>query len=649
MPPVSKPKVTTPKLNFWETLRSSVVPMRQLLPYLKPYRTRFFIGLALGAAFGILSGLLPLVLREVMVLVPHGSEKKVQTAPTAVRAPAAAPTTWTGRLTQPFRAKMDAITASRNNHTGPRIDSAIFLCALIPFIMIVRGALAYFSSYFMAWVSLRILSDLRDDVFHHIMRQSLDFFHKNKSGDLISRVYNDPRMAQMALSTITSDLVTQPIAILVSVSVLFYLDWKFALISLCLFPLCLLPVIYYGKKIRNEGSGEEDSASAMMVILQESFAGIRVIKSLARERHQVGEFKVSNVKQFHQSFRTRQSLEAVGPLVEAVSAVAAGLTIFYVWYSGISASTFLAMLAGLFMLYDPVKKLSRIHLTMQRTFGATGKIFEILQQKPAVEDRPDAITLENVNGTLSFEDVTFAYRKDRPAVSNITTHFEAGKYYALVGASGAGKSTLMGLILRFYDPKTGVIRLDGHDIRDLAQNSLREQIGVVTQETFLFHDTIANNIRYGRFEASDEEVIQAAKLAHADAFIVAQPKGYATVIGDKGCNISGGQQQRIAIARALLKNAPILLLDEATSALDSESELMIQSALELLASGKTVIAIAHRLSTILKADKIIVMDQGRIVEEGSHEELLAESVIYRRLYNIQFRNNEAAPDLAILT
>ncbi len=642
---IKKAKPKKPKPTFWQTMRSSAKPIRQLMPYLRPYRGRFILGLLLGAAFGIVSGLLPLVLREVMTVVPGGAGPKkpaVAAAPPVVIIKDKHGVPKLSSLIEDLKSK--AFHSYDNmkvrDTTGPKIDAVLQLCAAIPFIIILRGLLAYYSSYFMAWVSLRVLSDLRDDVYQHIMKQSLDFFHKNKSGDLISRVFNDPRMAQMALSTISSDLVTQPVAIVMSVSVLMVLDWKFTLISLCLFPLCLLPVIVYGKRIRKGGGNEEDSAAGMMVILQESFAGIRVIKSLAREKHQVQEFARSNLDQFHQSFKIRQSIEAVGPLVEGVSAIGAGLTIYYVWYSGISIATFMAMLTGLFLLYDPMKKLSRIHVTMQRTFGATSKIFEILQSEPLVQDRPNAVAITDAAGNLRFNDVTFSYRKDRFAVSDVSFNFESGKYYALVGESGAGKSTLMSLILRFYEPKKGTIELDGRDIRDITQTSLREQIGVVTQETFLFHDTIANNIRYGRFNATDEEVVQAAKLAHADEFITEQPKGYQTVIGDKGCMISGGQQQRLAIARALLKNAPVLLLDEATSALDSESELAIQSALELLASGRTVIAIAHRLSTILKADKILVMKDGRIVEVGTHEELLAESTIYRRLYNIQFRNNE---------
>ncbi|MEO7932309.1 MAG: ABC transporter ATP-binding protein [Chthoniobacterales bacterium] len=647
MSDLKKPKAKKPKPTFAQTLRSSAKPVRQLLPYLRPYRGRFILGLLLGAAFGVVNGLLPLVMREVMTIVPGGKGQKSEMVASATIAPPK------DKLPKGSTLYEKARTAMVNKYeklkvkdtTGPKIDSALTLCAAIPFIMILRGLLSYFSSYFMAWVSLRVLSDLRDDVYKHVMKQSLDFFHKNKSGDLISRVYNDPRMAQMALSTISSDLVTQPIAILMAVSVLVFIDWKFTLISLCLFPLCLLPVLHYGRRVRKGGGTEEDSASGMMVILQESFAGIRVIKSLARERHQIEKFAESNLEQFHQSFRIRQTVEAVGPMVESVSAIGAGVTIFYVWYSGISVATFISMLMGLFLLYDPMKKLSRIHVTMQRTFGATAKIFDILDSKPLVLDRPNAVAISHAKGHLSFNDITFAYRKDRNAVVDIQFDFEAGKYYALVGESGAGKSTMMALILRFYEPNSGFIQLDGRDIRDITQTSLREQIGVVTQETFLFHDTIANNIRYGRFEATDEEVIQAAKLAHADEFIIEQPNGYQTVIGDKGCMISGGQQQRLAIARALLKNAPILLLDEATSALDSESELAIQSALELLASGRTVIAIAHRLSTILKADKIIVMKDGRIAEVGSHEELLTESTIYRRLYNIQFRNSDMPADL----
>jgi len=292
-----------------------------------------------------------------------------------------------------------------------------------------------------------------------------------------------------------------------------------------------------------------------------------------------------------------------------------------------------------------VKKLSRIHLVMQQCFNATHNIFEILNRKPLIQDRPDAVDISGSTGDIEIENVTFRYRPGLPAaLRGIDLHIEPGRYYALVGSSGAGKSTILSLLLRFYEPEGGVIKLDGRDINAIKQNSLREQIGMVSQETFLFHDSILNNIRYGRMDATKEEVLEAAKQAYAHDFIMLQPNGYETVIGDKGCLLSGGQQQRVSIARALLKNAPVLLLDEAMSALDSEAEREIQAALDRLSEGRTVIAIAHRLSTVLKADQIVVMDKGEIREMGTHRELLETSTIYRKLYDLQF--NVQAEDLA---
>jgi len=383
----------------------------------------------------------------------------------------------------------------------------------------------------------------------------------------------------------------------------------------------------------------------MMSILQESFAGIRVIKAFAREEYEAQHFDSLSKEQFRSAVRVRKAIEIVSPMVEAVAAVGVGLALFYVWYTHLSAAKFLALLAGIFMLYDPVKKLSRIHLVMQQCFNATHNIFEILNRKPLIQDRPDAVDISGSTGDIRIENVTFRYRPGLPAaLGGIDLHIEPGRYYALVGSSGAGKSTLLSLLLRFYEPEGGVIRLDSRDISTIKQNSLREQIGMVSQETFLFHDSILNNIRYGRMDATREEVVEAAKQAYAHDFIMLQPSGYETVIGDKGCLLSGGQQQRVSIARALLKNAPVLLLDEAMSALDSEAEREIQAALDRLSEGRTVIAIAHRLSTVLKADQIVVMDKGEIREMGTHRELLVTSTIYRKLYDLQF--NVQAEDLA---
>jgi subfamily B ATP-binding cassette protein MsbA len=348
--------------------------------------------------------------------------------------------------------------------------------------------------------------------------------------------------------------------------------------------------------------------------------------------------------QFSQMMRIIRATEITGPLVETIAAVGVGLALLYVYAANLSVGRFFGLITGIFILYDPIKTLSKIQIVMQNSITATSAIFALLDSDPTVRDAPDAVKLTSTSGRIDFENVTFRYANTvTDAISNLTFQIEPGKSYALVGASGAGKSTILSLILRLYDPTSGAVKIDGRDLRSVTQKSLREQIGLVTQETFLFHDTIFNNIQFGRLDATPEEVQEAARAAYAHDFILAQPKGYETTIGDKGCLLSGGQQQRLAIARAVLKNAPILLLDEATSSLDSESEQIIQKALAELAAGRTVIAIAHRLSTVLSADQIIVMDGGHIKEVGTHAELLDKSGYYRRLYDHQFNRIHEEP------
>ncbi len=598
-----------------EFVRLLVGPYRDLFPFLKPHLGRFIPALAFGALFGLISGLLPLVLSHVNSQVfPQGKNKADMLS--------------------------DAV-----NGTGAGINSVLLVCSLIPFIFVLRSLCDYLNSYYMAWVALRVLADIRCKLYGHILQQSLEFFNRERSGNLISRVANDTRVAQTALTSISSDLIKQPLTIISAFAVLIHLDWKFTLVSLFLFPVCMVPIVYYGKRVRRQGKLEEEKVGSMMSILQESFAGIRVIKAFAREEREAKHFATLSKEQFRSGIRVRKAIEIVSPMVEAVAAIGVGLALFYVWYTHLSAAKFLALLAGIFMLYDPVKKLSRIHLVMQQCFNATHNIFEILNRKPSIQDRPDAVEISGSTGEIQLENVTFRYRPGLPAaLRGFDLHIEPGRYYALVGSSGAGKSTILSLLLRFYEPEAGVIKLDGRDINTIKQSSLREQIGMVSQETFLFHDSILNNIRYGRLNATKEEVTEAARQAYAHDFIMLQPNGYETVIGDKGCLLSGGQQQRVSIARALLKNAPVLLLDEAMSALDSEAEREIQAALDRLSEGRTVIAIAHRLSTVLKADQIVVMDRGEIREMGTHRELLDTSTIYRKLYDLQF--NVQAEDLA---
>jgi len=615
---MSEPQAAPKKPSFWQTLRTGWGPYKRLYAYVKPYRWRFALGLGLGFAFGVANGCIPLVIGKVTSAVFQGGGP-------------ASP--------QQFADNPSLLNA------GPKINSILLTCLLIPLVMGVRSLCAYGNAVLMQWVSNRAITDVRIQLFNKMVRHSMDFFNKMPSGFLMSRITNDTRGMQMALSTISSDLFKQPVAIVTGIVVLLYMDWRFTLVTLVLFPVCLVPIILYGRKARKSVQHQYEDLGQMVMTMQETFAGIRVIKSFAREKHQQDSFVRSNQLLFDNMMRVIKAMEATGPIVELLAACGVGLALLYIYISNLSAARFIALNAGIFLLYDPIKTLSRLHIVMQQSIQATAEIFSILDSKATVQDAPDAKPLMHCQGLIEFNDATFRYANTvTNAVSNLQLRIEPGKSYALVGASGAGKSTILSLILRFYDPTSGVVRIDGHDLRTVTQNSLREQIGLVTQETFLFHDTIFKNIQFGRLDATAEEVFAAARVAYAHDFIMAQPQGYETTIGDKGCMLSGGQQQRLAIARALLKNAPILLLDEATSALDSESEKQIQMALEVLSAGRTVIAIAHRLSTILSADQIVVMDQGFIKDIGTHSELLAKSVYYRRLYDMQFnRQGETLP------
>ena len=613
---MSDAKPAKKKQSFWQTLRAASGPYRRLLGYVKPYKVRFIVGLLLGFAYGGVSSLLPLAISRVTGTIFHGAAPN----PTDLRS------------------NLGALD------TGPKINSIVLICLAIPAIMTLRSLCSYGNTYCMQWVSNKVVTDIRGQLFNKMVRSSMDFFNKMRSGLLISRITNETRVVQMALTAVSSDIFKQPVLIVGAISVLFLMDWKFTLITLVLFPTCLLPLRIYGRRARKALRGQFEGMGEMVVTMQETFAGIRVIKSFAREAHQEKEFKRSNQMQFSQMMRIIRSMEATGPLVETIAAIGVGLALLYVYAANLSAGRFFGLISGIFILYDPIKTLSKLQIVMQQSIAATTAIFALLDTEPTVQDSPDASKLTSATGRIDFENVTFRYANTvTDAVSNLTLHIEPGKTYALVGASGAGKSTILSLILRLYDPTSGAVKIDGRDLRSVTQKSLREQMGLVTQETFLFHDTIFSNIQFGRLDATPEEVREAARAAYAHDFIVAQPKGYETVIGDKGCLLSGGQQQRLAIARAVLKNAPILLLDEATSSLDSESEQQIQKALAELATGRTVIAIAHRLSTVLSADQIIVMDGGHIKEIGTHAELLEKSGYYRRLYDHQFNRIQDEP------
>src|SRR5438309_6059703 len=491
---MSGAKAARTKQSVWETLRAASGSYRRLYSYVKPYKMRFILGLALGLAYAAVTNLLPLAIARVTSAVFHGAAPK----PGAI---------------------------SSNLHvldTGPKINSIVLVCLAIPAIMTVRSLCSYGSSYCMQWVSNKVVTDIRAQLFSKMVRQSMDFFNKARSGFLISRITNDTRIMQMALTTVGSDVFKQPVTIVGAISALLLMDWKFTVVTLILFPTCLLPLRIYGRRAKKAVQNEQEGMAQMVVTMQETFAGIRVIKSFAREAYQEKEFKRSNQMQFSQMMRMIRSMEAVGPLVEIIAAIGVGMALLYVYAANLSVGRFFGLFSGIFILYDPIKTLSRIHIVMQRSVAAMSAIFSILDSRPTVEDAPNAGTLSSSEGRIDFENVTFRYANTaRDALSNVTLHIEPGKTHALVGASGAGKSTILSLILRLYDPTTGAVKIDGTDLRSVTQKSLREQMGLVTQETFLFHDSIFNNIQLGRLGATPEDIYAASQAASAQDFIMA--------------------------------------------------------------------------------------------------------------------------------
>ncbi|MGD0016795.1 MAG: ABC transporter ATP-binding protein, partial [Verrucomicrobiia bacterium] len=470
-----------------------------------------------------------------------------------------------------------------------------------------------------------------------------------RSGDLISRVTNDVGLIQRVVTTVVEDFVKQPFVFLGALGGLLYLDWKMTFVALILFPACIIPVIKFGRKTRNATRAAQQHLASLVSVLQEAIAGLRVVKAFNAEQRETEDFRKLSGKVFSQQMRVVRSSALLRPIIGMLAALGTASVFIYAYRQHMTGGILIGVAVGLYFLYDPVKKLSRVHLVIQESLSASDRIFQLLDRQPSVAEAPAARALPPFRRAIRFENVSFGYPHTGSNGANgvdvlrdINLDIPAGSVVALVGSSGAGKTTLINLILRFYDPTGGAIKIDGVDIRTVTFKSLRDQIGLVTQETFLFNDTVTNNIAYGKPGASMEEIVSAAKRAHADQFIEQMPQRYDTLAGDAGVKVSGGQRQRIAIARAILRNPPILLLDEATSALDTESERVVQAALDELMWGDrqrgrhTMLVIAHRLSTVQHADQIVVLDEGRIVERGTHAELIALGNLYKKLHDLQF-------------
>ena len=515
-----------------------------------------------------------------------------------------------------------------------------FISVSIVVVFAIRGVFYYGQSYLVSYIGQRVVVDVREVMFRKFQRMPMEYFDKHQTGETMSYLTNDVGAIQSALVDNLIEMFTEGAILIGSIVMMFYLDWKLTLLTLITVPLVGVSMRIFGKKIKSTSRIIQEKLADITSLLQESISSIRVVKSFVREKYEIDRFRVENELNFKATIDNVKITSLLTPTVEFLAAVA---VTFIVWFGGyevvngiISAGALVAFLTYAVNLANPVKRLSRIYGRLQKAMAAIDRIFGVLDLPETVNDKLNAIELPKVKGNVKVENVTFSYDGIHNALENVSFEVLPGQMIAFVGPSGAGKSTIANLIPRFYDVTEGSIKIDGFDIRDVKVDSLREQIGIVPQETLLFSTTVMENIRYGRLDATDEEVIAAAKAANADKFIRELPEGYQTKIGERGLNLSGGQRQRMAIARAMLKNPQILILDEATSALDTESEKIVQSALDDLMVGRTSFVIAHRLSTIFAADKIFVIDKGKICEQGTHKELLELGGVYSNLYNIQF-------------
>ncbi len=520
-------------------------------------------------------------------------------------------------------------------------DMLIWIPIAVIVIYMIKGICNYTQTILMSFIGQRIVADLRNNLYRQMQLQSLSFFTINPTGILMSRITNDVGYVQGAVSEAVTSLLKDSFTLICLVFVIFYRDWQLAIIAMFVFPLTIYPISRFGKKMRNIATRTQVTMGSLTTLLQETISGTRIVKAFSMEEYENQRFAKENEHLFKLALKSVSVSAISSPFMEFLGGIGIATIIFYGGYQvikGVSTpGTFFSFLTALIMLYEPVKRLTNVNNTIQQGIAGAKRVFSIIDTIPDIRNDARAVDLPKISRGIDIKNVTFRY-EEAPVLKNIDISIKAGEVVAFVGMSGGGKTTLVNLIPRFYDVTEGRILIDGHDIRDVTIESLRGQIGIVTQQTILFNDTVRNNIAYGNIEKTEEDIIRAAKAANAHDFIMNLPKGYDTIIGEQGAKLSGGERQRISIARALLKDAPILILDEATSSLDTEAEIEVQDALENLMKGRTTLIIAHRLSTIRNAHRIIVLASGEIVEEGTHESLMEKKGEYFKYYNMQFKD-----------
>jgi subfamily B ATP-binding cassette protein MsbA len=605
--------------------------LRQLWGFVRPYRGRFFLGLLCGICYGLVNGLLIGAVKVVVQLVFEGETNLHQQLESAPR--------WIHPLSHPLASLVPELRAPAPNDTV----RWLLIIGVIPAIMLLRNTLQYLSIYLTNWSAMHAIADIRTKLFSHLQNLSLGFFNRASTGDLIARITNDTQVLYSIIGSSFASVVKDPITIACLLGYQLATQPTLTLISVVVFPVCIVPIVIFGRKVRKSARAVQEYNAELTNLMHESFTGSRVIKAYNLEETVSAEFRATTKKYVGQLMRVIRANEIPSQLMEFFGAAGIALVFLYIQHSmqflpkdqQPKSSDFLTFVLTVVMIYPPIKSLTRLHNQLHQARAASERVFQLLALKNSVPEPAAPKMLQADQADIVFENLDFNYG-EKPVLRNINLTVKAGQLVALVGASGSGKTTLANLLLRFYDPVHGVVKIGGVDLRDVSTRDLRNQIAVVAQENILFNDTIRRNIELGRLGATNEEIVAAAKHAYAYEFIMQKPEGFDAVIGEKGVSLSGGQRQRLAIARAVLKNAPILVLDEALSALDSESERIVQNALDELMKGRTTICIAHRLSTIFHSDVIVVLDQGRIVETGTHAELLQRGGVYQKLYELQF-------------
>jgi subfamily B ATP-binding cassette protein MsbA len=599
--------------------------VRRLLAFVRPYTLRFAAAFLLMAMVGACEALTALLIRPIVdgVLAPGSSTDRIVL----------------------FKLPMGGHTVYLQDFLPRHLHNVWTVVAIaIIGVTVIKGISEFFATYFINYVGHSVVRDLRNLLYSRIIKQSVSFFTRNSTGKLMSAVTSDIEKVQNAVSQVSADMLKESFTLVGLLAVVFYLDWRLALVSLFLVPFVVFPSSTIGRYVRTSSRFSQDKMADLNHILQETFSGIRIVKAFGMELFEISKFKAATRRLLRVNLRWVRAHALTSPLMEALGAVViAGLLLYArneIAHNAQTTGGFFAFLYALIKMYEPIKRLTGVNNAFQQAIGASERVFRYLEVRTEVAEKPGAIPLAPFRREIVFDNVDFDYEDGVPLLRGVNLKIRKGEVVAIVGSSGAGKTTLANLIPRFFDVTGGRIVIDGHDLRDLKLSSVRSQIGMVTQETILFADTVFNNISYGYTPRSEVQVQEAARAALAHDFIVEMPQGYQTLIGERGQRLSGGQRQRIAIARALLKNPPLLILDEATSELDTESELLVQRALGNLMAGRTVLVIAHRLSTVRRADRIVVLDRGSISEMGTHEDLVNRGGIYQRLHDLQFVDAE---------